>query len=651
MSTPHQPRHRPVAVVRAHPWWTALALLLLAIVVLALLWDWNWFKGVVESQVKAQTGRELHIDGDLDVDLGRVITVRADGLRFANADWAKIPTMASMDRLELQIEAFPLFAGNVRIPSIRLTRPDLRLETGPKGIGNWAFGNDEPPSDKPPRIQRLLIEAGQMRYVDAPAKTDIKLRVASVKAESGNSAPPIGVDGGGRWAGNAFTLKGTAQSPLDLQSTDTPYKLDLRATAGATKAHASGGVVNPLQLRGFELNFALSGSNLADLYPLIGVALPLTPPYALDGRLGHHGNTWSYKKFTGKVGDSDLGGSASVILGGARPKLDAQLVSKRLDFDDLAGFIGGAPTSDGSEGTNAEAKAIAAKAAASPRVLPDTPYELDKLRSMDADVTLKATRINAPSLPLDDMDAHLFLDDGVLRLDPLNFGVAGGDVRSTIRMNARESTIHTKADIVLDKLDLDQLLPDAKLTEGAVGKIGGHLVLDGDGNSIASMFGSADGSIALGMGKGQISNLLVELAGIDVYESLKYLIGKDKKVPLRCAFADFGVKRGLMTTRALAVDTTDTLIVGEGTINLADESMDLTLKPRPKDRTIFALRSPLKIGGTFKDASFRPDLLRVGLRGAIALALGSIAPPAALLATIDLGDGPEQADCGGKYAK
>ena len=38
----------------------------------------------------------------------------------------------------------------------------------------------------------------------------------------------------------------------------------------------------------------------------------------------------------------------------------------------------------------------------------------------------------------------------------------------------------------------------------------------------------------------------------------------DKQIPLRCAFADFGVREGLMTSQALAVDTTDTLIVGEG---------------------------------------------------------------------------------------
>ena len=56
------------------------------------------------------------------------------------------------------------------------------------------------------------------------------------------------------------------------------------------------------------------------------------------------------------------------------------------------------------------------------------------------------------------------------------------------------------------------------------------------------------------------------------------------------------------------------------------------------------------VGGTFKDPSFRPDMKRVGLRAAIALTLGNIAPPAALLATIETGPGKD-AQCGGRYAK
>src|SRR5690606_24049506 len=411
----------------------------------ALLWDWNWFKGPVERAVEARTGRSFEIGGNLDVDLGRTTAIRADALQLGNPGWSRQPTMATADRLELQIRPFALLRGDIVIPLIRLASPDVRLEANPEGGGNWGFGMDESADGEPPRLQRVWIDDGHLRFVDAARKTDIKVDIASREPEKPGEAPPVGLEGGGRWAGNVFTLEGTAGSPLELQQTDEPYLVDLHATAGATRAHARGTLVNPFRFRSFDLRMALSGKNLEDLYRLLGISLPPTPPYALDGRFIRAGNTWRYEGFTGKVGDSDLSGTASVETGGERPFLRAELVSRRLDFDDLAGFVGGAPQAGGDESSNPELAALAAEREADPRLLPDTPYKLGKLRAMDADVRLQAQRINAPSLPLDDMDAHLFLDDGVLRLDPLDFGVAGGDVRSTIRMDAREKTIRTRA--------------------------------------------------------------------------------------------------------------------------------------------------------------------------------------------------------------
>ena len=630
-------------------WLIAGGTVLAALVVLLVLFDWNWLKGPVQRIVKAQTGRDFVIAGDLDVDLGRITRVRGERVSFGNAAWSAHPTMAAADLAEMEIEVWPLiFKRQARLPRIRLVAPDLRLEHGPKGVGNWVFGDQS--GGNPIQYGALWVERGRLRYANAPKKTDIDIKLDSISAKDATGSPPIELEGSGHWTGSAFSLSGRAASPLELRNTGKPFSIDLKATAGRTHAHARGAMVDPFRLRDFDLRLALSGQNLDDLYPLIGVATPPTPPYRFDGRLSRDGDTWHYDGFKGMVGDSDLGGSAAVTVGRERPLLVANLVSRRLDFDDLAGFVGAPPQAGGRETTNAELKAEALALAADSRLLPDTPYNLTKLRSMDADVRLKAHRIDAPSLPLDDMDAHLKLEAGLLRLVPLNFGVAGGDVRSTIRMDAREKNIRTQARISARGLDLAKLFPDAKLTQDAVGRIGGEVDISGNGNSIAAMLGSADGDIALGMGRGQISNLLLELAGIDIAEALKFLITKDRKVPIRCAFGDFTVADGIMQSRALAFDTQDTIIVGSGKISLKQETLDLELRPRPKDRSILALRSPLVIGGTFKDPSFRPDFKRLGLRGALALALGSIAPPAALLATLELGPGKDS-DCGGKYAK
>ncbi|MGH8084080.1 MAG: AsmA family protein [Lysobacter sp.] len=476
----------------------------------------------------------LGIAGLVLLGLARTPTIRADDLRFGNAVWSKVPTMAEARRLEFSLALKPLFSGDVRIPTLHLIAPRLHLETGPDGGGNWQFGE---PGDGDVQFRRVRIDAGQLRFLDAANDTDIQVDVATAepadaRADDVPSAPPITVEGGGRWQGNEFSLQGRAETPMALRDADSPYRIDLQARAGATRAHARG----------------------------------------------------------------------------------------------------------------------TARADASARVLPDTPYELDKLRAMDADVRLRAQRINAPSLPLDDMDAHLLLENGVLRLDPLNFGVADGDVRSTIRMDARQSPIRTRADIAARGLDLSQLLPKVELAQNAIGKVGGHVQLAGSGNSVAEMLGSSDGEVALGIGRGKISNLLMEMAGIDVAEIIKFKLTEDRPIPIRCAFGDFKVDDGVMTARSLAFDTTDTILIGEGTIDLGEERFDLTIQPRPKDRSLFSFRSPLRVGGTFKAPTFQPDASRIGLRAAIALTLGSIAPPAALLATLELGPG-ENANCGGQYAK
>ena len=616
----------------------ASAAILAAIVLLIAVFDWNWFRRPVEWVVQAQTGRSFHIDGDLRVSLGRTLRVRADGVRLGNADWAgeEDPWMAQVPRLWLSLRTWPLLRGRAQMPELRLEQAVVLLQTDPDGDGgNWDFGR--PRREGPPRwrLERLWVDDGALRFVDAAGRTDIRVDLDSRAPRDEHAAPPVGIDGGGIWRGNRFSIEGVAESPLALAQTDEPYRISLQASAGRTHATARGSLVNPFQFRHFDLQLAMRGEDLEDLYPLLGLALPPTAAYAFDGRLRRAGDVWQYTGFEGTVGRSDLSGDVRVDVGGARPHFHARLHSRKLDFDDLSGFVGAPPDEPDPHPD---------------RLLPQATYDLAKLRSMDADVAWKAARVEAPPLPMDDMDAHLLLEGGVLRLEPLNLGIAGGDIRSTIRMDARNPVISTQLQAAIRGIRLDKLFPDATLAKQASGAIGGDLDLKGRGNSIAAMLGTADGSIGVGMGRGHVGNLIMELAGLDIAESLKYLVTRGRQIPVRCIFGDFGVRDGVMQSRALAFDSTDTIIIGEGSISLKDEQLDLLLRPRPKDRSILSLRSPLRIGGTFKDPSFRPDFKALGVRGAIAVALGSIAPPAALLATFEPGPGKDS-DCGGKYAQ
>lgn len=609
------------------------------LVVLAVsLFDWNMLRGPIEKRVSAATGREFHIYGDLDVDLSMKPRITVERMRLGNIPGAIEPQMASIESLDFRLHLLELLHGEVVLSDVKLGGPFLLLERNKQGEPNWTFKH----SDREwPTIHQLSVDKGTLTYRNALTDTDMELDVRSGDPAVDARLAPLLIDGRGSYAGNAMEVAGRVESPLVLEDPARPYRIDLRARAGATRATAKGNLIGPLQLTGFDLEFGLSGPNMALLYPLIGVAVADTPPYRLLGRLRHQPKVWSYDNFTGKVGDSDLSGDATFETGGGRPKLTADLVSRRLDFDDLGGFVGAPPQTAPGETASAEQRQQAAELRASARVLPDDEFKLDRLRNMDADVKLRAQRIIAPSLPVEAMTVHLLIDDAVLRLDPLSFRVAGGDINSRIRLDARKNVIGSSARIQARGLQLPKMFPKVELTENSAGRIGGSLSLSGNGNSVARMLANADGDIALTMGTGRISNLLMEYAGLDIAESLKFLLGKDKTISIRCAFGEFDVANGLMTTRALAFDTTDTAILGEGTISMRDERLDLRLKPQPKDRSFFALRSPLLVTGTFKDPSFRPDVRRITLRGLAAAVLAGLTPPAALIAVYETGPGKD----------
>lgn len=619
--------------------------LLVSVAVFIAVFDWSRATGWVAAQASERLDRQVTL-GDLDIELALPLRISLDDIAIGNVDGGSRPLMAQVDRLDLRLRLLPLLVGKVVLPQIHLARPDLLLEKTRDGRPNWQFGDQEAAQEggEPPVIGHLQVDDGRLAYRDPRVKTDITIQLATVAGANGGE-PQLRVQGQGRYRGGEFSLKGRGGSLLALRSRDDPYPLTLDARAAGTRAQVDGTLTDPLNLAGIDIDLDIGGPDLANLHDFIEVPFPATPPYSLRGHLLREGQTWRFADFNGKVGDSDLAGTFAIDLAPARPRIRANLTSTRLDFDDLAPLIGAPPKTGPGETESAQQRKQAARAKQRPDVLPEKEYNLARLRAVDADVRLKARRIDAPGLPLDDLHTHLRLENGVLSLQPLNFGVADGNVVSQVTLDAREDPIRTQAEITARALQLQKLFPAVPITKESSSIIGGKAALKTTGNSVAQMAAGADGELALAATGGRISNLLLELAGLDAAEALRFFLGNDKTVPLRCAVMDFDIRDGTMQTEALVIDTADTLIGGKGRIDLGQESMDLTLTPRPKDPSILSARGPLHIEGTFKN----PEVGLSGstlARGAAALALGTVVGPlAALVPLIETGPG-EDSPCG-----
>lgn len=630
---------------RRHPVWTTVVAVLAVIILALAFFNWNWVKGPVQRIVSSATGREFRIDGDLDVDYFP-LEIHAEKLFLANARWSDETAMARAERLDMRLRFWPLLVGRVTVPYLIADKPFLRLEHNGTEA-NWMFGRKtcNPRCEPPVRVLGLRVREGLLQFREPMLKTSVDVQFESVNPPRQGEPAPLVLRGKGTYRDAPFALKGQVDSPLELQGKPLPYTIDLTATAGPALARVSGTLAEPLQTENVAVDFEMRGPDLAQLYDYVGVVLPKTPPYALKGRLSRQGEQFSYKGFSGTVGDSDLRGDVTVDFRDGRPKLTAMLQSKRIDLDDLAGFIGGTPGTGEGETASEEQKKEASAQKASGKLLPSKKLELDKLRSMDAEVQFTATHVNSKRLPLEHMRAHLLLDAGKLTLDPLEFGAAGGKLVNVVHLDAREDQARLEMAMKIRKLQLQKLFPKSKAMQDSLGSINGIVELKGRGDSTASILTSSNGDISVIMGQGRMSNLVLEVAGLDIAEALKFLLGKDKEVRMRCAYADFGITDGVATARAAALDTTDTALLLKGSFSFRDEKLDMTLLPKPKDKSPISIRVPIDIGGTFARPTFAPKGGPLILRGAAVAALAAIAPPLALLGLIETGPGKDAA-CG-----
>jgi uncharacterized protein involved in outer membrane biogenesis len=625
--------------------WVVLALAILAALVAAfvLLFDWNLLKPYVERKVSDLTGREFRIHGNLGVRLSLHPLITADGLTLANADWSDKQPMLDVDQVAFRIDLWRLLQGEINLPEVSVRQPKVVLERRADGRRNWILKKQDHEQGRAPHIGRLTLDRGHLTLDDEAPDTHVELDVSTLTGSDAGKLPTQ-FRAQGKLKSLRFSAKGRGGDVISLADDATPFPIAAEGQLGTTHATVDGTITGIAVLSALDVELDLRGEDLSLLYPTLGLALVPSPPYRLQGRLVHSGDSWEFRRFAGKVGDSDLSGDLTFETREPRSRLTANLVSKVLDMRDLEGFIG--PRKGAKPGESAREKEHKAESAQAQRdrVLPDQEFRLDRLRAMDADVRFAGQSIRNKNLPFEKINARVRVDDGRMTLDPLDFGVAGGSIAARVVIDGRKDVPSATAKVDVARLQLPKLLPSVELMHSSLGTIGGRMDLSGQGKSLGAMLASANGRFAVAMSAGEISNTLLEIVGLDGGEIMKFLFRGDRNVPLRCGVADFEVKSGIMKPDAFVVDTTDTIVNGEGTISLADETMALKFSPQPKDPSIFVLRSPIHIEGTFKHPKVRPDKALAARIGSAVLLGVLVNPLAALIPLIETGPGSD-ANC------
>jgi len=635
---------------RALAWVGGLLVAFIAVLALAFaLFDWNLLRGPLARLASDATGRNVRIDGDLKVHLFTTKPrVSIGGLKVGQPAWAGTGDMVAVDTLTAETRWMSLLLGRPVLPLLELTHPAIDLRRDAGGRSNWIF-SDHPSAGAAPKlppIERFVVDAGRLHFVDDQRKMVIDGTIDSNEHATGPQAHAFSLVGKGALNKSPFELTVTG-GPLLNVKLDQPYPFSGAVRMGATHVEARGELHRPFDLSAYRTRLHLTGPDLADLYYLVGLALPNTPTYDLQGELNHSGDDYNLSRVTGRIGASDIAGLMDISTASGRPFVKATVHSRSLDFKDLAALVGAAPAGKAAVTAGPVQKAAAATQALQQRLLPDAPLDASRIRKMDARLDYSADTVKDTVLPLRGARLHLTLDHGLLTMDPLDFDLPQGRFTATIILDGRGPIPVTSVDARLSNVELQNFVPVAKGAPPPIeGLMAARIKLIGRGDSVHRAAANANGAVTVVIPHGHIREAFAELLGVNAGKGLSLLLSKNKdQSDIRCGVAAFDVKSGEMTASRILLDTDVVRVRGEGGANLSDETLDLVLKGDTKQFRLTHVFLPITVGGHFSSPALGVQPAPALAQGAAAVALGvTLTPLAAILPFVDPGLA-KNADC------
>ena len=324
----------------------------------------------------------------------------------------------------------------------------------------------------------------------------------------------------------------------------------------------------------FDLALSARVPDLAALGALAGLAVPPLRDVEFDTRAAATGaGAVALRGMRLATAQGDVSGD--VVLGRTpRPSVRGTLASQKLDLGALLAWPVAAPA-DASAPAPAPVQPAPSGAAPPAPLLSDRPLPFFLLWRADADLTVRLNEVLWHGASYRAVTGRLLLQEGALRLDPVQAQAPGGAVQATLLANAAAPVPAVEFGLKAPGLALGPILAGFGAPESMAGQVDADVRLKGAGNSVRAIAASLDGHLGLAMVDGELDNAW--MAGLlgPALRGLPMELGGQSAV--RCLALRFDAAGGQAASRALLLDTTRLRLDGEGGINLADETLDLRL--------------------------------------------------------------------------
>ncbi|HTO49078.1 MAG TPA: AsmA family protein [Burkholderiales bacterium] len=301
---------------------------------------WRDRIGAVAS---AALGREVTLEGPLELVLGLRTRLSIGGVRIANPPGFATPAFAELGAAHAEVDLWPVLRGRLRIRTLDAENVKVWLERSPDGDRNWVFealshaAEDEEGSGVAVRIGQMSLRSLAVEY-HSGARTRY-FDLDALDAE-GAWSRPIRASVRGRVEKQfpyVLTLDGGPGRLFYRGDEPWPFTLDLEFAG--TRLHASG--TANTRIGETEIFFGLGTEDLAQIERLAQTRLPKVGVTSLAGRITARADSATLGGIRGVMGASELTGHIEIAHGGERPRLTGELELSTLDLRPfLAGDAG-----------------------------------------------------------------------------------------------------------------------------------------------------------------------------------------------------------------------------------------------------------------------------------------------------------------------
>lgn len=635
--------------LRRHRLLLALVFLPVAIVAIGEVVGWPFLKGPAQDLLTRRMERPVRIAAPFRVRfLGR-LRLHADGLWVAAPEEFATPHFLDAQGIDIKFRYRDLWrfykAGKMRIAAIEVDRVDARLLRSEDGDATWRFGKRDPrqPRVELPAVDLLAVRQGSLVFRDPALAADFRAAF-DTREGAGSPAAATHLQVRGQFRGRPLSgeLASSGWLPATTQGAGAPPPVTAQGwlTYGPLRADFEGNVKDLFGRRDIAGNVTVKGPSLAVLGQLLGSTLPTTSPFVLQGRIEKQKDLWRVDAQKARIGDSHLAASFTYDTAATPPHLEGDLKGSNLVLADLGPALGT---------RSEEGKPFPRRPG---HVIPSRPLDIPSLRSLTAHLTVNLDRVDLGKAfrePIQPFKAILTLEQGRLGLAKVDARTARGRLTGDISVDGRQKTPLWQADLSWEGIRLEDWLRGAKDREQTAkangesrppyftGALLGRAKLAGQGHSTAEVLASLDGEVTLSVRNGTLSHLVVEVLGLDVAQGLGLYLGRDESLPMQCAVMDLQARNGVLAPKVALVDTPVTLILADGTVNLANESLNLRLTAEPKNVSPFTVRSPIRVRGNFEDPQAKPESGPIAARVLGGVALAFVNPLAAIIPFLDPG--------------